>query len=55
MNTSVNFDSLDVEELMEVKGGITDKAVICAFASAVKCTVAGSGVIVQKPSAATNE
>lgn len=50
MNTSINLDTLDVEELMDVKGGIADKAVICAFASAVKCTVAGSGVIVQKPS-----
>ena len=47
MNTSINLDTLDVEELMDVKGGIADKAVICA---AVKCTVAGSGVIVQKPS-----
>lgn len=55
MNTSINLDTLDVEELMDVKGGIADKAVICAFASAVKCTVAGSGVIVQKPSTSADK
>lgn len=27
MNTSINLDTLDVEELMDVKGGIADKAV----------------------------
>lgn len=50
MNTSINLDTLDVEELMDVKGGIADKDVICVLASAVKCTVEGSGVIIQKPS-----
>ncbi len=38
-------DTLDVYELMEVKGGALDKSQICVLASAVKCTVAGSGVI----------
>lgn len=28
MNTSINLDTLDVEELMDVKGGIADKALI---------------------------
>jgi hypothetical protein len=41
-------DTLDVYELMEVKGGILDKSQVCVLASAVKCTVAGSGVIVTK-------
>lgn len=40
-------EALNVSELMEVKGGIGDKSHICVFAAAVKCTVAGSGVIIQ--------
>lgn len=47
-------DKLDVLELMEVKGGILDKTQVCIFASAVKCTVQGSGVIIQQPSPSTH-
>lgn len=43
------LDKLNILELMEVKGGILDKSQICIAASAVKCTVAGSGVIVNVP------
>lgn len=39
-------ETLDVCELMAVKGG-AKVSPVCVFASAVKCTVAGSGVIVQ--------
>lgn len=46
-------DTLDVYELMEVKGGALDKSQICVLASAVKCTVAGSGVIVVSPTEPT--
>lgn len=35
-------DSLDIQEMMDVKGGAEAKA-ICFFAAAVKCNVAGSG------------
>lgn len=42
-------DTLDVYELMEVKGGVLNKSQICVLASAVKCTAAGSGVIVSPP------
>ena len=42
-------ETLNVSELMEVKGGVGDKSHICVFASAVKCTVAGSGVIIKEP------
>lgn len=38
-------DALDMQELMEVKGGGLGTAIICIFSSAVKCMVAGSGVI----------
>lgn len=40
-------ETLDVCELMAVKGGAAKVSPTCIFASAVKCTVAGSGVIVQ--------
>lgn len=46
-------DTLDVYELMEVKGGTLDKNQICVLASAVKCTVAGSGIIVMSPTGPT--
>lgn len=42
-------ETLDMQELMEVKGGLTEKVTICIFASAVKCTVAGAGVVVTTP------
>lgn len=36
---------LSVDELMEVKGGLVDNIQLCSLVgSAVKCTVAGSGV-----------
>jgi len=36
---------MDVEELMEVKGGFVDNNKICSLiGSAVKCTVQGSGL-----------
>lgn len=35
-------DSLDIQEMMYVKGGAEARA-ICIFAAAVKCTVSGSG------------
>lgn len=47
-------ETLDMQELMEVKGGILDKSQVCILASAVKCTVEGSGIIVQVPSEPTN-
>jgi hypothetical protein len=49
---------LSVDELMEVKGGLVDNNKICSLiGSAVKCTVAGSGmctvagsgIIIQQP------
>lgn len=43
-------ETLDMQELMEVKGGILDKSQVCILAAAVKCTVEGSGVIVHLPS-----
>jgi len=53
MNAIVKIEDinecLDIQEMMEVKGGALDKSQICVLASAVKCTVAGSGVIVQMP------
>ena len=42
-------DTLEMSELMEVKGGILDESQVCILAAAVKCTVQGSGVIVQVP------
>lgn len=51
MNKNLLPDIIDVNELMEVKGGkreIDVSPTICVFAAAVKCTVAGSGVIVAK-------
>ena len=38
-------DSLDIQEMMDVKGGAEARA-ICFFAAAVKCNVAGSGTVV---------
>lgn len=38
-------DCLDIQEMMDVKGGALDKTVICVLATAVRCEVAGSGVI----------
>jgi len=46
-------DKLNVLELMEVKGGILDKTQVCILSAAVKCTVQGSGVIIQQPSPST--
>lgn len=48
-------ETLDVYELMAVKGGILDKSPICILASAVKCTVKGAGVIVQQPAETSKE
>ena len=36
-------DSLDIQEMMDVKGGAEINANICLLAAAVKCTVAGAG------------
>ena len=36
-------DSLDIQEMMDVKGGAEVNANICFLAAAVKCTVAGAG------------
>lgn len=38
-------DCLDIQEMMDVKGGALDKTVICILATAVKCEVKGAGVI----------
>ena len=35
-------DSLDIQEMMDVKGGAEINANICLLAAAVKCTVAGA-------------
>lgn len=48
-------ETLDVHELMAVKGGILDKSPICILASAVTCTVAGAGVIITVPSESTSQ
>lgn len=59
INISDLPNSLDLEELMEVKGGVVDNNTICTLIGcAFKCTVAGSGVctvqgsgiIIQQPS-----
>lgn len=59
INISDLPNSLELEELMEVKGGLVDNNKICSLiGSAVKCTVAGSGmctvqgsgIIIQQPS-----
>ena len=36
-------DSLDIQEMMDVKGGAEINANICLLAAAVKCNVVGSG------------
>lgn len=41
-------DALDMQELMEVKGGGLGTAIVCIFSPAVKCTVEGSGVITKQ-------
>ncbi len=46
-------ETLDMEELMEVKGGYVEEIAICVFTAAVKCTVPGSGVVVQGPTTST--
>lgn len=59
MNTIVRIeninDCLDIQEMMDVKGGALDKTVICVLATAVKCEVKGSGVIIENPSTPTED
>ena len=43
-------DSLDIQEMMDVKGGAEINANICLLAAAVKCTVAGAGTCTTKGS-----
>lgn len=41
-------ETLDMYELMAIKGGKDKDIVICIGVSAIKCTVKGSGIIVEK-------
>ena len=44
-------ETLNIQELMEVKGGADDNKYICIFSAAVKgdCDAQSSGVIIQVP------
>lgn len=45
VNISDLPNELSIDELLEVKGGLVDNNKLCSiFNSAVKCTVAGSGL-----------
>lgn len=49
MNENFIFDDLQLNELLEVKGGADPGNLTCIFSVAIKCTVAGSGVIIDQP------
>ena len=42
-------ETLNMQELMEVKGGASDHNQICVIRAAVKCNAEGSGVVIQVP------
>lgn len=44
-------ETLNMQELMEVKGGAADKKIICIFSAAVKadCNAESAGVTIQVP------